>query len=64
MPTLELWHWRVTDPASGCRYVTRHLMTEAGALSFDPAASRVPGTWELRPLWRWAGGQAELEENR
>jgi hypothetical protein len=40
MPILELWHWRVTDPASGCRYVTRHPMTEASALSFDQEATR------------------------
>ena len=63
MPTLELWHWRVTGPVSGCCYVTRHPMTEADALSFDPAATRIPGSWELRPLWRWTVGQAELEEN-
>jgi len=56
MPILELWHWRVTDPASGCRYVTRHPMTEASALSFDPEATRAPESWELRPLWHWTPG--------
>jgi len=48
MNTIELWHWRVTDPVSRRRYVTRHRMTEANALDFDPAAQRVEGSLERR----------------
>jgi hypothetical protein len=58
MPIIELWHWRVTDPASGRRYVTRYPMTEASALHFDPSAERVPSSWELRPLWHVTQGGA------
>lgn len=54
MPTTELWLWRVTDPVSGRRYVTRYPMTESNARDFDSHAERVPGTWELRPLWQYA----------
>jgi hypothetical protein len=46
--TIELWHWRVTDPVSRCRYVTRYRMTQANALHFDPAAERVEGSLERR----------------
>jgi hypothetical protein len=47
MATLQRWRWRVTDPASGRRYVTRHHMTEADALATDPAAERVEGTLQV-----------------
>jgi len=45
---IELWHWRVTDPVSRRRYVTRYRMTEASALDFDPTAERVEGSLERR----------------
>lgn len=50
MQTIELYRWRVTDPATGSRYTTRHLMTEADAKATDPAAELVPGTREVRPV--------------
>ena len=50
MNTIELWLWRVTDPVSHRRYVTRYRMTEADALDLDPAAERVPGSQELRQV--------------
>ena len=43
---IEVWHWRVTDPVSRCRYVTRYRMTELNALDFDPAAERIEGSLE------------------
>jgi hypothetical protein len=48
--TIELWLWRVTDPASGRSYVTRYRMSEASALDFDPAAERVPDSLEVCEL--------------
>jgi hypothetical protein len=45
---VELWYWRVTDPVSRRRYVTRYRMTEANALDFDPAAERIEGSLERR----------------
>ncbi|WP_088287454.1 hypothetical protein [Ideonella sp. A 288] len=59
MPTIELWHWRVRDRVSGRRYVTRYPMSEANALDFDPCAERLPGSWELRPLWQAAHRRAD-----
>lgn len=50
MNTIELWHWRVTDPVSRCRYVTRYRMTQANALDFDPGAQRVEGSLERRAV--------------
>lgn len=46
--TLELWHWRVTDKVSRRQFITRHRMTQADALDFDPAAERIEGTLERR----------------
>lgn len=46
--TIELWLWRVTDPVSRRRYVTRHRLNETDALDLDPNAERVPGSQELR----------------
>ena len=40
---IELWHWRVTDKVSRRQFITRHRMTQADALDFDPAAERVEG---------------------
>jgi len=48
MNTIELWLWRVTDPVSHRRYVTRYRMTETDALDLDPAAERVPESLEVR----------------
>lgn len=48
MRTIELHRWRITDPATGRRYTTRHAMTEADAKATDPAAEPVPGTREVR----------------
>ena len=48
--TIELWLWRVTDPVSQRRYVTRYRMIEADALDIDPAAERLPGSQELRQV--------------
>jgi hypothetical protein len=45
---IELWHWRVTDKVSRRQFVTRHRMTQADALDFDPAAERVEGSLERR----------------
>lgn len=41
---VELWHWRVTDKVSRRSFITRHPMTEAQALDFDPAAVRMEGS--------------------
>jgi hypothetical protein len=41
---IELWHWRVTDKVSRRSFITRHPMTEAQALDFDPAAERIEGS--------------------
>jgi hypothetical protein len=35
--SIELWRWRLTDPESGRRSVTRYRMTEAEARQVDPA---------------------------
>ncbi|MDZ7589942.1 MAG: hypothetical protein U5L05_04455 [Rubrivivax sp.] len=43
---IELWHWRVTDKVSRRPFITRHRMTQADALDFDPAAERVEGSLE------------------
>lgn len=48
MKTVELWRWRITDPANGRRYTTRHRMSAADALATDPKAERVEGSMELR----------------
>lgn len=45
---IELWHWRVTDKVSRRDFITRHRMTQADALDFDPAAERVEGSLERR----------------
>ena len=45
---IELWHWRVTDKVSRRHFITRHRMTQADALDFDPAAERVEGSLERR----------------
>lgn len=50
MNTVELWRWRVTDPATGRAYRTRHVMTEADALALDPNAQRVDHTLERREV--------------
>jgi hypothetical protein len=47
---IELWFWRVTDPVSQRRYVTRHRLNETDAIDLDPNAERVPGSMELRPV--------------
>ena len=47
---IELWFWRVTDPVSLRRYVTRYRLNEADALDLDPNAERVPGSQELRQV--------------
>jgi hypothetical protein len=47
---IELWFWRVTDPVSRRRYVTRYRLNEADALDLDPNAERVPGSRELRSV--------------
>jgi len=47
---IELWHWRVTDKVSRRQFITRHRMTQADALDFDPAAERVEGSFERRVL--------------
>jgi len=41
---IELRHWRVTDKVSRRSFITRHPMTEAQALDFDPAAERMEGS--------------------
>lgn len=41
---IELWHWRVTDKVSRRSFITRHPLTEAQALDFDPAAERMEGS--------------------
>jgi hypothetical protein len=46
--SIELWHWRVTDKVSRRQFITRHRMTQADALDFDPAAERVEGSLERR----------------
>ena len=48
--TIELWHWRVTDKVSRRCFITRHRMTQADALDFDPAAERVEGSLEQRDV--------------
>ena len=48
--TIELWLWRVTDPVSHRRYITRYRMPEADALDLDPAAERVQGSLESRQV--------------
>ena len=45
---IELWHWRVTDKVSRRPFITRHRMTQADALDFDPAAERVEGSLDRR----------------
>jgi hypothetical protein len=50
MNTIELWPWRVTDPVSHRRYVTRYRMAESDAFDLDPAAERVPGSREVRQV--------------
>jgi hypothetical protein len=45
---IELWLWRVTDPVSQRRYVTRYRLNQTDALDLDPQAERVPGSQELR----------------
>lgn len=50
MQTIDLWRWRITDPATGRTYTTRHRMTEAYALSTDPQAQRVAGSLEQRQV--------------
>ena len=47
---IELWHWRVTDKVSRRSFITRHPMTEAQALDFDPAAERIEGSLVRRVL--------------
>ncbi len=48
--TIKLWRWRVTDPDSGRRTVTRHRMTEANALLQDPTAERIESSLEERQV--------------
>lgn len=50
MKTIDLWRWLITDPATGRRRPTRHVMTEADALATDPGAERVPGSLEQRQV--------------
>jgi len=45
---IELWYWHVTDKVSRRCFITRHRMTQADALDFDPAAQRVEGSLERR----------------
>ena len=45
---IELWHWRVTDKVSRRCFITRHRMTQADALDFDPFAERIEGSLERR----------------
>lgn len=46
MKTLDLYRWRVTDPVSRRRYITRYPLSEANARDFDPCAERIEGTHE------------------
>lgn len=48
--TIELWRWTITDPVTGRRRETRHLMIERDALMEDPTAERLDGTLEVREL--------------
>jgi hypothetical protein len=41
MEVLELYRWRVTDPVSGRRYITRYPMSEVNAKHLDPQAERI-----------------------
>lgn len=50
MKTIDLWRWYATDPATGRRRATRHVMTEADALATDPGAERVLGSLEQRQV--------------
>lgn len=50
MATIELWRWRLVDPATGRRVTTRYAMTEADARATDAAAEPVPGTREVRDV--------------
>jgi hypothetical protein len=47
---IELWHWRVTDKVSRRHFITRHRMTLADALDFDPAAECLEGSLERRTM--------------
>jgi hypothetical protein len=57
---IDLWLWRVTDPVSRRRYVTRYRMAEPDALDLDPSAERIEGSLERSTVWidppvaRWA----------
>ncbi|CAD5374727.1 hypothetical protein RA210_U70043 [Rubrivivax sp. A210] len=44
MQIVDLYRWRVTDPVSQRRYVTRYPLSEANARDLDPAAERVEGS--------------------
>ncbi len=46
MQHIDLYRWRVTDPVSGRRYVTRYPMSEANARDLDPKAERIDGSHE------------------
>ena len=48
MEQREYWRWVVWSDTHHRRVTTRHRMTEADALSRDPAAERVPDSMELR----------------
>ena len=50
MHTVELWRWRLTDPATGRAYRTRYVMTQEDAFALDPGAQRVEGTLERRQV--------------
>ena len=50
MNRLELWRFRVRDPITGKRYVTRYVTTEQDAKERYPDAERVEGTLEVREV--------------
>jgi hypothetical protein len=66
MKTLELYRWRITDPASGRKHVTRHRMTREHALQVDPHAQPVEGSLELRAVSEdvWAVSTSSWQLNR
>jgi hypothetical protein len=46
MQAIDIYRWRVTDPVSGRRYVTRYPMSEFNAKDLDPNAELIEGTHE------------------
>jgi hypothetical protein len=50
MATITLYRWRVRDPITGRRYVTRYLATAESILLEHPDAELVPGSEEVRDV--------------